>query len=67
MESLYALAALQQGLELMRRQYDMPESRHRAEALAARDPWRHRFMRRVRRLKLLASQSSTTVAATGNF
>lgn len=59
MESLYALAA---GLELMRRQFDMPESRHLAEALAARDPWRHRFMRQVRRLKLLASQSSQTAA-----
>jgi len=66
MESLYALAAVQQGLELMRRQFDMPESRHLAEALAARDPWRHRFMRQVRRLKLLASQSSKTVAVPGN-
>jgi hypothetical protein len=62
MESLYALAAVQQGLELMRRQFDMPESRHLAEALAARDPWRHRFMRQVRRLKLLASQSSQPAA-----
>jgi len=66
MESLYALAAVQQGLELMRRQFDMPESRHLAEALAARDPWRHRFMRQVRRLKLLATQSSKTVAVSGN-
>jgi hypothetical protein len=66
MESLYALVAVQQGLELMRRQFDMPESRHLAEAMAARDPWRHRFMRQVRRLKLLATQSSKTVAVSGN-
>jgi hypothetical protein len=66
MESLFALATVEQTLDVMRRQFDMPAVRHRAEVQAARDPWRHRFMRQVRRLKLLASQSSKTVAVPGN-
>ena len=63
MESLYALVTVQQGLELMRRQFDPALWDHHAAALAARDPWRQRFVRHVRRLKLLASRPSQTVAA----
>lgn len=66
METLYALAA-QQRHEQLRRQFATPEWQHRAAALDAREPWRQRYMRQVRRLKLLASQSSQTVAATGSY
>jgi hypothetical protein len=50
------LFAAKLGLDLMARQFDTPEWRHRAEVLAAREPWSERFARQVRRLKLLASQ-----------
>lgn len=63
MESLFALATVEQTLDMMRRQFDMPAVRHRAEVHAARDPWRQRFVRHVRRLKLLASQSSQAVTS----
>ncbi len=63
METLYALAALQ-GHAVMRRQFDTPEWRHYAAAVAAREPWHVRFAERIKRLKLLASQSSAAVAAT---
>ncbi|HEU4544215.1 MAG TPA: hypothetical protein VFR23_24000 [Jiangellaceae bacterium] len=61
MEILNALAA-EQGRDLLARQFATPQWQHRAAVLAAREPRRQRFMRQVRRLKLLASQSSTAVA-----
>ncbi len=67
MESLFALATVEQGLEVMRRQFDPALWDHRAAALAARDPWHQRFVRHVRRLKLLASQSSRTATAAGSY
>jgi hypothetical protein len=65
MEILYALAA-QQAREVLVREFGTPEWQHRAAFLAEREPLHRRFMRRVRRLKLLASQSSATVAVPGN-
>ncbi|HEX6196098.1 MAG TPA: hypothetical protein VFZ73_05910 [Gemmatimonadaceae bacterium] len=65
METLYALAALQ-GHDLMRRQFDTPEWQHYAAALGAREPWHVRFAERIKRLKLLAGQSSAAVAAPGS-
>lgn len=64
METLYAMAALQSH-ELMRRQFDAQEWRHRAAALAAREPWHVRFAQRAKRLKLLARRPSTAVATPG--
>ena len=65
MDTLYALM-VHQRVNLMAMHYDSPERRHRAAALAARGPWHQRFARQARRLKLLASQSSTAVAAPGS-
>ena len=62
MEILHALAAVQ-ARGLMNRQFGTPEQWHLAEVLAARDPWRQRFVRHLRRIKLLASQPSQTAAA----
>ncbi|HEX5995085.1 MAG TPA: hypothetical protein VFY84_08095, partial [Jiangellales bacterium] len=64
MEILHALAA-QQAREMLVREFGTPEWQHRAAALAAHEPQRRRFMRQVRRLKLLAGRSSTPVAAPG--
>ncbi|HEX6337295.1 MAG TPA: hypothetical protein VFZ85_10095 [Jiangellaceae bacterium] len=65
MEILYALAA-QQARDVLVREFGTPEWQHRAAILAEREPRHGRFMRRVRRLRLLASQSFTAVAAPGS-
>lgn len=66
MEILYALAA-QQAREAQVREFGTPDWQHRAAILAEREPMHQRFVQRVRRLKLLASRPSTTVAVPGNY
>ncbi len=65
METLYVLAALQ-AREAQIREFGTPEWQHRAAVLAGRETLRKRFMRRVRRLKLLGSESAMPAAAAGN-
>ncbi|TDE01177.1 hypothetical protein [Jiangella asiatica] len=57
MNTLYAVTVEH---KLRIQQWNTPQRRHLASALAARTPWRRRFMRRLR---LLATQPASSLPA----